>query len=145
MKIEILHGDFDPWTAVSCYQRDSGLRPGVFGACVVFVGNMRDFNEDEGVQSMRLEHYARMTEKHLERIAQEAVKRWALNDVLILHRVGDIHPGDPIVLVATWAAHRSAAYDANRYIMEDLKSKAPFWKKEQLAARTRWVDKNTPG
>ena len=65
--------------------------------------------------------------------------------MLILHRIGLVHPGDAIVLVATWSAHRAAAYDANRYIMEDLKSKAPFWKKEQLGGRERWVEHNTPG
>lgn len=106
---------------------------------------MRDVNESSTVNHMLLEHYPGMTEKHLENICAQAASRWNILDALVMHRVGDLYPNDPIVLVAVWAAHRKAAYEANRFIMEDLKSKAPFWKKESLVEGERWVEKNTPG
>ena len=79
------------------------------------------------------------------KIAEEAGCRWEILDALIIHRVGAMEPGEPIVLVAVWAAHRAAAFDACRYLIEELKSRAPFWKKEKLAEGERWVEKNTPG
>ena len=85
-----------------------------------------------------------MTEKYLNKISEEAAKKWDIIDSLIVHRVGEMLPNDPIVLVAVWSAHRAAAFDASRYLMEELKSRAPFWKKESLSAeKNRWVDKNT--
>src|SRR5687768_10124782 len=107
MKVEILHEAFDPWGAVSAHH--SALDVGKHGACAVFVGTMRDVNESDIVRSMRLEHYPEMTQQHLERIAQTAFDRWKLVDLLLMHRVGEIKPGDAIVLVATWSAHRAAA------------------------------------
>lgn len=145
MNIEISFEPFDPWKRLASHESRPELARGSYGAAVAFVGTMRDFNEGDDVKAMRLEHYPGMTEKHLEQIASAALERWPLNDVLIVHRVGLVTPGDPIVLVATWSAHRSAAYEANRYIMEDLKSRAPFWKKEQLNEGERWVESNTPG
>lgn len=118
---------------------------GKFGAQALFIGYMRDFNEDVSVQAMTLEHYPGMTERHLQEIGEEAGRRWELLDVLIVHRIGEIRIGDAIVLVSVWSAHRAAAFDACRWIMEDLKSRAPFWKKEQLEAGERWVEKNSPG
>jgi molybdopterin synthase catalytic subunit len=97
------------------------------------------------VQGLFLEHYPGMTEACLENISREAARRWNLIDVLIVHRVGELRPGEPIVLVAVWSAHRKAAFEASRYVMEELKSRAPLWKKEQLAGGSRWVEKNTPG
>lgn len=144
MTVKIAEQQFDPWRIVSNHQQH--LDAGKYGATAVFVGTMRDFNEDQTVTSMQLEHYQGMTEKHLERIAAEARERWAISEVLIVHRVGTIQPGEAIVLVAAWSAHRTAAFDACRYIMEDLKSRAPFWKKEALTTGDyRWVEKNTPG
>ncbi|SRR5579885_1685620 len=144
MKIEVREQPFEPWTEVAAYERKA-LKPGACGAAAVFVGTMRDMSGDDRVQAMRLEHYAGMTEKHLARIAEEAMRRWPVNDALILHRVGDLKPGDPIVLVAAWSAHRADAFAACRFLIEDLKSRAPFWKKEQLEAGVRWVEENTPG
>ncbi|MGB5727905.1 MAG: molybdenum cofactor biosynthesis protein MoaE, partial [Thiogranum sp.] len=92
-----------------------------------------------------LEHYPGMTESYLEKISRDAVQRWDLMDSLIVHRVGELLPGEPIVLVAVWSMHRKAAFEASRYLMEELKSKAPFWKKEQLREGARWVERNTPG
>lgn len=118
---------------------------GAYGALASFVGYMRDFNAAEAVREMHLEHYPGMTEKSLEDIVDAARTRRPLLDALVLHRIGTLHPGDPIVLVAVWAEHRAAAFDACREIMESLKSRAPFWKKETLEHGTRWVEHNTPG
>lgn len=145
MHIEIKDTVIDPWALIADYQQQNSMA-GKYGATSVFVGTMRDFNESSNVQQMTLEHYPGMTEKHLETIANEAKAQWDILDVLIVHRVGEIKPDDTIVLVATWAAHRAHAYEANRYLMEELKSKAPFWKKEKLEGEVEhWVEKNTSG
>jgi molybdopterin synthase catalytic subunit len=94
---------------------------------------------------MLLEHYPGMTERYLERVAEQAHRQWDLLDSLMVHRYGEIQPGEPIVLVATWSAHRTAAFDACRYLVEELKSRAPLWKRERLAESFRWVHRNTPG
>ena len=145
MAVSISHGAFDPWKLLEHHQRTS-LDAGQFGATATFVGTMRDFNEGDDVQRMTLEHYPGMTERQLEEIISEARDLWPLQDALIVHRVGDIDPGEPIVLVACWSAHRAAAFDACRHLMEALKSRAPFWKKETLSDQShRWVEKNTDG
>jgi molybdopterin synthase catalytic subunit len=145
MKIEILDRAFDPLRELANYQESrTGLR-GKYGATASFIGTMRDFNEGDEVRGMVLEHYAGMTEKHLQMILDQAGQQWPLLDALVIHRVGALYPNDPIVLVAVWSAHRAAAFDACRFIMEDLKSKAPFWKKETLTQGQRWVEKNTAG
>ena len=144
MKIEIKAEDFDPWYEIKTHQAQM-QKGGQFGAMASFVGSMRDFNEGDKVSAMELEHYPGMTEKHLREICTAAGNRWELVDVLVIHRVGRIKSGDPIVLVCVWSAHRAAAFDACRFIMEDLKSKAPFWKQETLEQGKRWVDKNTAG
>ena len=145
MTVEILDRAFDPWHHLAEYQTKGIPRAGQFGATAVFVGTMRDFNQDESVQGMLLEHYPGMTESYLEKISRDAVQRWDLMDSLIVHRVGELLPGEPIVLVAVWSMHRKTAFEASRYLMEELKSKAPFWKKEQLREGARWVERNTPG
>lgn len=142
MKVALAPAALDPWAEVSAHQQS--LRPGAFGATAVFVGTMRDFNDGEAVEGMFLEHYPGMTEAHLERIAAEALARWDLLDVLVVHRVGEIAPGEPIVVTAAWSAHRGEAFAACRYLMEELKSRAPFWKKERLREGERWVAFNTP-
>ncbi|MEM7255903.1 MAG: molybdenum cofactor biosynthesis protein MoaE [Pseudomonadota bacterium] len=145
MAVVISHGSFDPWKQLTWHQ-EQHLGSGEFGATATFVGTMRDFNEGDDVRGMTLEHYPGMTEHQLGSIIEEARQQWPLQDVLIVHRVGDISPGDPIVLVACWSAHRAAAFDACRHLMEALKSRAPFWKKEMLADHShRWVEKNTDG
>lgn len=143
MRVEIRHEPFDPWQETSAYQQ--GLTAGKSGAVASFVGTMRDFNEGEAVKAMTLEHYPGMTEKHIREICEQAGKRWQMLDCLVLHRVGEIQTGDAIVLIAVWAAHRGDAMDACRFIIEDLKSRAPFWKKEHLANQDRWVESNTTG
>ena len=95
---------------------------------------------------MTLEYYPSMTEKQIEKIILAAQQQWQLIDCLVIHRVGTVLPNEPIVVVAVWSSHRGDAYDANRFIMETLKSKAPFWKKELLDDnQARWVIKNTNG
>lgn len=141
MHVEIRPQAFDPWKELVDFQ----VRLKGYGATSVFVGTMRDINESTSVSHMFLEHYPQMTQKHLEDICAHASANWDLIDCLVLHRVGDVYPSDPIVLVATWSQHRKDAYEANRFIMEDLKSKAPFWKKESLKDSHRWVEKNTAG
>ena len=145
MRIEVRAQAFDPWVEIGRYQTGVLSQQSRYGATAVFVGTMRDVNEAAAVHAMTLEHYPGMTERHLQRITEEAMGRWDIIDILILHRVGELCPGDPIVLVAVWSAHRAAAFEACRFLIEDLKSRAPFWKKERLDAGFRWVEKNTPG
>lgn len=145
MSVIIVEDQFDPWQELQDYQQKH-LNSGQFGATATFVGTMRDFNEGDDVQAMTLEHYPGMTESQLQVIIDDASQKWPLQETLIVHRVGDILPGQPIVLVACWSAHRAAAFDACRFLMEALKSRAPFWKKETLNDLShRWVEKNTDG
>jgi molybdopterin synthase catalytic subunit len=145
MSAEIREHDFDPWRCLAEYQARRGLGCGRSGATAAFVGTMREFNEGDDVKALTLEHYPGMTERELKRIVDDASAQWSLDDALVIHRVGRMAPGDPIVLVAVWSAHRKAAFDACRHIMEVLKSRAPFWKHEELGNTQRWVEKNTPG
>ena len=145
MSVRIHAEAFDPFNELRCHQDGLGARARGIGALATFIGTMRDFNEGEPVTSMVLEHYPGMTDKHLERLAADAMQRWQLDDILIAHRVGEVEPGDTLVLVATWSAHRAHAFESCRAVMEELKSSAPFWKKERTSEGTRWVEKNTPG
>lgn len=144
MRVEIRGSEFDPWVELSRYQETLGNQ-GKYGATAVFIGTMRDFNEGVRVKSLVLEHYPGMTEKHLTEISQQAIDRWGLLDTMVIHRVGEIRINEPIVAVAVWSAHRAAAFEACRFLVEDLKSHAPFWKREYLAEGIRWVEKTTPG
>lgn len=144
MKIEIRTTPYDPYAELKKYELSLSNK-GQIGAMANFIGTMRNSNEGDTVVSMTLEHYPEMTERHLQTIADTAAEQWTLLDCLILHRVGDIQIGDAIVLVAVWSEHRLDAFEACRFIMEDLKSKAPFWKKEKLQSGERWVEKNTQG
>ena len=135
---------FDP--AVEIARFEANLELGSVGATASFVGTMRNHNEGDSVTAMTLEHYPGMTEKQLEEVISDAKSQWDIIDALIVHRVGEIKPGNPIVLTAVCSAHRAAAFDACRFLMEALKSRATFWKKETLAnGDQRWVEKNTPG
>lgn len=146
MQITICEQAFDPWQALQDYQTNQSRLKGRFGATAVFVGTMRDFNQGDDVQSMYLEHYPGMTEKQLQQIVEQAETRWHILDTLLIHRIGEIHPNDVLVLVVIWSAHRGDAFDASRFIMENLKSHAPFWKQETLASgQQRWVENNSDG
>ena len=131
---------FDPWRELDAFQ--GAQEPdwaGRFGATAVFVGSLRDFNQGHTVAAMTLEHYPGMTESYLEKITAEARVRWDLLDTLIIHRYGQLLPGDPIVLVATWSAGRDAAFAACRYLIDELKTRAPFWKQEATPGGACWV------
>lgn len=140
-KIEICQSQFDPYRILSDFS--SQLDMNKSGGCVNFIGSMRDMNEGDDVISMQLEYYPGMTEKVLGKLADYAIQNWTLNDLLLIHRVGNIMPGEAIVLVAVWSEHRAEAFTACRYLIDELKSNAPFWKKEQLNSASRWLDKNT--
>jgi molybdopterin synthase catalytic subunit len=110
------------------------------GGTAVFVGTVRDINGGTGVSAMTLEHYPGMTEKALAEIEAEARARWVLDDVLIVHRIGRMEPGEDIVLVICCSEHRDNAFDACRFLMDFLKTRAPFWKLEEGASVPTWVD-----
>lgn len=111
------------------------------GGVACFVGLVRDLADAPGtLRAMTLEHYPGMTERQLERIEAEARERWPLEDALIVHRHGRLEPGDPIVLVITASAHREAAFESCAFLMDWLKTKAPFWKQEETSAGERWVE-----
>ncbi len=118
-------------------------RSHLIGAITSFVGYVRADKNEQGVasvDSMTLEHYAGMTEKALVKIVYEAAQRWPLLGATVIHRVGKLLPGDGIVLVLTASAHRQAAFDSCNFIMDYLKTEAPFWKKEQIGDVANWVD-----
>ena len=110
------------------------------GALAAFVGTVRDVNDATQVSTLTLEHYPGMTEKALEAIVAEARQRFDIYDALVIHRVGTLRPTDQIVLVVVTSAHRGDAFDACRFLMDYLKTRAPFWKKEQTPDGPRWVE-----
>ena len=137
---------FDPWDELKAFEQERFRGQSNIGAAASFVGSMRDMNEGNGILSMYLEHYPGMTESYLQKIIQHAKTQWQIEECLIIHRTGEIHPAEPIVLTAAWSAHRREALEACRYLIEELKHNAPFWKKETLdSGATRWVETNTPG
>ncbi|MCE2988764.1 MAG: molybdopterin synthase catalytic subunit MoaE [Burkholderiales bacterium] len=115
-------------------------RSRAIGAIASFVGVVRDMNDGSGVSSMTLEHYPGMTERALEKIVAEASQRWDVIDATVIHRVGTLQPQDQIVLVVVASAHRGHAFAACEFIMDYLKTDAPFWKKEATPQGTRWVE-----
>lgn len=110
------------------------------GAIAAFIGQVRDLNDGADVSTMTLEHYPGMTEKSLEAIIGQAKNRWDIYDALIVHRIGELKPTDQIVLVVVSGAHRKEAFSACEFIMDYLKTEAPFWKKERTPAGERWVE-----
>ena len=140
MYIEIINEEFDPWQKLVEYKRAQLAEKNNIGACSVFLGTMRDINSGDAIKSMELQHYPDMTEGYLEKIVQNATKKYKIIDSIVLHRVGLVNPSDPIVLVASWSEHRDEAFEATRQIMEALKSEAPFWKKEATDKGFRWVE-----
>jgi len=136
MPVRVQTQDFDLTAEVAALRAG---RPHV-GAVACFVGTVRDLNQGTGVSSMTLEHYPGMTEKALEAIVAQARARWTLDDVLVVHRVGELAPLDQIVLVAVTSAHRGEALAACEFVIDWLKTQAPFWKKEVTPQGARWVD-----
>lgn len=111
-----------------------------YGAIVTFVGKVRDFNQEQTVSALSLEHYPAMTEKVLSEISEQAKARWPIATPTIIHRVGDLQPGDQIVYIGVASAHRKAAFEACEFLIDYLKTKAPFWKKEKSGDEFHWVD-----
>jgi molybdopterin synthase catalytic subunit len=134
--IRVQQEDFDPGAEL---ERLRGNLQGSAGAVVSFIGLVRDLNEGDGITGMTLEHYPGMTEKALAAIAAEASARWKLNDAVIIHRVGPLAPNDRIVLVIAAGAHRKEAFRACEFMIDALKTKAPFWKKETGSRGSRWI------
>ena len=132
--IRVQQEDFDIGAEIAA------LKPGRsdIGAIVIFIGTVRD--QHGAVDEMTLEHYAGMTERELQRIEAEANARWTLQASLIVHRIGTLKPGDNIVLVVTASEHRDAAFEAAKFLMDYLKTAAPFWKRESGPGGTRWVE-----
>jgi molybdopterin synthase catalytic subunit len=136
MSISIQTADFDLAAELS------DLRAGraQVGALVSFVGLVRDFSDSEKIDNIYLEHYPGMSEKALEQIIDEANRRWQLLGTRIIHRVGELHPHEQIVLVATASSHRADAFAACEFIIDYLKTSAPFWKKELTENGAKWLD-----
>ena len=136
MAVRVQTADFDVAQELATLRTDDAR----VGAVVTFIGTVRDVNDDARVSQMTLEHYPGMTEKALEAIVVKAKARFDIYDALVVHRVGELRPTDQIVLVAVTSAHRGEAFDACRFIIDYLKTEAPFWKKEQTPQGARWVD-----
>ena len=134
LHIRVQEADFDPG------QETDALRGRSTGAVLSFVGVAREFSESFSVERITLEHYPGMTERCLEDIGRQALARWNLQAVRIIHRYGELLPGDRIVLVAVASTHRDAAFDACRFLVDFLKTEAPFWKRESGQGGVRWVE-----
>lgn len=134
--IRIQESDFDLSAEIGALRKND---PRV-GAVVSFLGTVRDMNDGSQVKGMTLEHYPGMTEKALQEILDQAKARWDIYQTLVIHRVGPLLPEDQIVLVAVTSAHRGEAFAACEFIMDYLKTAAPFWKKEDTPEGARWVD-----
>jgi molybdopterin synthase catalytic subunit len=136
MAVRVQVEDFDAGLEMARLRADDAR----VGAVATFVGTVRDVNDAAQVSTLTLEHYPGMTERALEAIVAQARERFDIYDALVVHRVGELKPTDQIVLVVVTSAHRGDAFDACRFLMDYLKTRAPFWKKEQTPDGARWVD-----
>ena len=136
MTVRVQSEDFDISKEIAFLRRDNPR----IGAIASFIGVVRDMNEGDNVAEMTLEHYPGMTEKSVEDIITQARDRWQVMDAVVIHRIGTLKPLDQIVLVVVSSAHRGDAFAACEFIMDFLKTRAPFWKKEQTGKGARWVD-----
>ncbi|OGA23313.1 MAG: molybdenum cofactor biosynthesis protein MoaE [Betaproteobacteria bacterium RIFCSPLOWO2_02_FULL_67_26] len=136
MTVRVQSEDFDVSTEIAALRRGNPK----IGAVASFIGVVRDVNEGDAVAEMTLEHYPGMTEKAIEEIIGQARGRWSLYEALVIHRVGKLRPTDQIVLVVVTSAHRGDAFAACEFIMDYLKTRAPFWKKERAGGGARWVE-----
>jgi molybdopterin synthase catalytic subunit len=136
---------FDPYAELSAFTALLDTERQNYGAESHFIGTMRNFNEGDAVSTLWLEHYPGMTEQEIARIVSEERKQLNFGPALVIHRIGKLAPGEPIVLIAVFSAHRRAALDGTQRIIERLKHEAPFWKKEHTPDGERWVASNTKG
>ena len=136
MPVRVQTEDFDVGAEIAALRRGDPK----IGAVASFVGVVRDRNDGDSVARMTLEHYPGMTEKAIEAIVAEAKSRWDIIDVTVIHRVGELRPTDQIVLVVVTGGHRGDAFAACEFVMDYLKTRAPFWKKEETPGGARWVE-----
>jgi molybdopterin synthase catalytic subunit len=136
--VRVQHEEFDVGAEIARLRADPRV-----GAVASFIGVVRDLNDGQTIASMTLEHYPGMTERALEEIVAQAKSRWDLYEIVVIHRVGALRPTDPIVLVVVTSAHRGEAFAACEFVMDYLKTDAPFWKKEATPAGERWVEART--
>jgi molybdopterin synthase catalytic subunit len=136
VSVRIQNEDFDISREIAVLRQGNPK----IGAIASFIGVVRDMNEGDSVAEMTLEHYPGMTEKSIEEIIVQARGRWQVMDALVIHRIGTLKPLDQIVLVVVTSAHRGDAFAACEFIMDYLKTQAPFWKKEQTGTGARWVE-----
>ena len=136
--IEIREADFD----INLEINKLKTRGAEIGAVVSFLGLVSDISKNNHLKFMEIEHYPKMTEKVLEELFSNAAKRWQLQDISLIHRVGKLYPSENIVLLITASAHRAEAFNASEFIMDFLKSKAPFWKKEITATASYWIEES---
>ncbi|TMG83353.1 MAG: molybdopterin synthase catalytic subunit MoaE [Betaproteobacteria bacterium] len=139
MRVRVQTEDFDAAREIAALRAGDAR----VGAVAAFIGLVRDINEAAAVKTLTLEHYPGMTEKALAAIVDEAVSRWQVMDCTVIHRYGELKPGEQIVMVAVASAHRGDAFAACEFIMDYLKTRAPFWKKEHTPAGERWVEART--
>ncbi|MEG9544593.1 molybdopterin synthase catalytic subunit MoaE [Mannheimia sp. HC-2023] len=133
--IEVQEGEFDQNHIYRWLSEHHSV-----GATTLFIGKVREMNLGDNISGLFLEHYPAMTKKALQEIVDEARSRWDIQRVAVIHRIGQLHTGDEIVLVGVSSAHRGDAYHANEFIMDYLKTKAPFWKREQTQEGERWIE-----
>ena len=138
--IRVQQEDFDVGAEIAAMRNDNARDVSKIGAIAAFVGLVRDINDNAGVATLTLEHYPGMTEKALATIVAEAESRWSLLGCTVIHRVGTLKPTDQIVMVIVASSHRGHAFEACQFIMDYLKTDAPFWKKEVTSEGERWVD-----
>ena len=136
MIVKVQQEDFNPMAEMAAFPVDAIAGA---GGSVTFIGTVRDYSEAADILAMEIEHYPGMTERELERIGAEAARHYDILDSLVIHRYGHLAPQDNIVMVAVWSRHRAAAFDACRFLIDALKTSAPFWKKEITPEGVRWV------
>lgn len=135
MVVRVQREEFDVGAEIAKMRADPRV-----GAVASFIGVVRDINDEAAVASMTLEHYPGMTERSLEAIVEQARSRWSVYEILVIHRIGELRPTDPIVLVIVTSEHRGDAFAACQFVMDYLKTDAPFWKKEATPDGARWVE-----
>jgi molybdopterin synthase catalytic subunit len=142
IRVQVTGELLDPYRVLA--EASASVPPGVCGACASFIGTVRGGDNAEPLDGMYLEHYPGMAEREIEAVCRDAQNRWNTSHIEVWHRVGELKPGEPIVVVGVWSHHRAEAFDACRAVIGYLKERAPFWKREQSNTGRRWVVTNTP-
>lgn len=144
IELSVTTDSIAPWRTLEKFEQQHFADSALLGACVTFSGKMRNHNDGQDVTSMKLEHYAGMTEKVIQKQIDNTLEKFPLAGCLVQHRIGEVVPGDTLVICACWSSHRHEAFRACEEIFEGLKSTAPFWKKETLVSgKQHWVTNNS--